>query len=291
MFNCVALTRKNLNVFKYLNTSRTQFNTLNKDFFEVYNSSNFAQQIFLRKTVFLLKRSADEYCGYIWITKEDRGIYSIDSLYVSNELEDTFACYKALLSKINQSSKYKFLCHDNLFNNMILNKLGFKIVQGTIELKYDLHSNIINFTTPDNITFEKFIRGQHELLRCKIQNNAFHSNGRIPLTVEDIYYDETQDYYIANCAIFIKENNKHIGYGQVILEDSGPVIVNLGILSEYRGKKYGRYLLLYLLKIIRECGYENAIIRVNSTNLIALNLYKDVGFKEISYKYLWELNN
>jgi GNAT superfamily N-acetyltransferase len=288
MFECVVLTRRNLNVLRNLNSLRTEFNELNKDFFERYDSSNFAQQIFLRRNVRLLKKEK-KLCGYIWFTKEEKDIYIIESMYVEYNTDNYIKGYNSLIDGVSMFSNLQYLCQTNDYNRSILNDLMFNVKQGTLELIYDINGNNINVNIPQNVSFERFVEGRDESIRCKIQNVVFKSNSRIPLTVEDIYYDESQSYYLDEGALFVKVNGEYAGYGQVILENMIPVIVNVGILNEYRGKGLGKYLLLELLKIIRDCQYSNVKIRVNTENYIALKLYKNIGFKESHYKYLWEL--
>ncbi|WP_406541200.1 hypothetical protein [Clostridium ljungdahlii] len=61
------------------------------------------------------------------------------------------------------------------------------------------------------------------------------------MTLEDIYFDEAQDYYFEKGAIFLKQNDEYIGYGQIVMENDIPVIVNFGILKEFRGKNMVRH--------------------------------------------------
>lgn len=288
MFECVALTRKNMNILRSMNRLRIYFNEINKDFFEVYDKSNFAQQIFLKRNVLLLK-SGTEYCGYVWFTREGKYTYNIESMYVMENTRDDVDCYNTLINEIPIYSTLEYMCQDNQYNFNILKTLGFIAQKGTIELIYNFDSKNIAISPPESVSFQKFIEGRDESLRCKIQNTVFKSNSRIPLTVDDIYYDEAQEYYIEDASFFIRENETYVGYGQVITENSYPVIVNVGILSEFRKKGYGRYLLLKLLEKIRDLNYKSVKIRVSSENFIALNLYKDIGFKAIHYKYLWKL--
>ena len=84
MYECVGLSKRNLNDFKKLNSTKNNFNRLNQDFFEVYNKCNFAQQIFLRRRVKLLKRDST-FIGYIWADIDDNNLCSINALNVSRD--------------------------------------------------------------------------------------------------------------------------------------------------------------------------------------------------------------
>ncbi len=110
---------------------------------------------------------------------------------------------------------------------------------------------------------------------------GFKSHDRIPLTKEDIYFDESQNYYVKDASFFIKKDDEYIGYGQVILENNIPFIVNFGILSNFRKEGYGKVLLNHILNKLKIKGFKKVMIRVSSENEIALNLYKSLGFYHI----------
>lgn len=97
-----------------------------------------------------------------------------------------------------------------------------------------------------------------------------------------------QKYYIKDAAVFIKLNDKFIGYGQVIIEKGMPLIVNVGILQAYRGNGYGKMLLLHLLHIAECMSYKKVKIKVDYNNIIAMNLYKNLGFNIVNEKIIWE---
>jgi hypothetical protein len=70
----------------------------------------------------------------------------------------------------------------------------------------------------ESVNIELFKKGFHEQIRCNIQNEVFKNDSRIPLSIEDIYYDESQKYYYDEGSIFIKKANDYIGYGQIIMD-------------------------------------------------------------------------
>ena len=91
-----------------------------------------------------------------------------------------------------------------------------------------------------NITFSIVQKDKDEKARCILQNEIFNNDDRIPINIEDIYYDEAQEYYFDKGAIFIELDNKPIGYGQIIVEDKVAIIVNFGIIEKYRKEGYGK---------------------------------------------------
>lgn len=288
MMELVKLNKKYFPELEKLNEDRLQFNQVNEDFFSVYHSCSFAQQFLLRNKVRLLKSNTD-IIGYLWYTVFDKNVCFINSMYIDNSkfngvpLKDLYGKFINFL-KPKYDVRYYYECNNTNFS--ILNELGFNKCEGVIDMKCNI-SDIIGCSDFSNVDFEVFKKGTHEALRCKIQNEVFKNDSRMPLEVEDIYFDELQNYYFDEGAIFIKQENKYIGYGQIIIDNNNAIIVNVGILNPYRGKGYGKELLYYLIGIIKSKGYEEVSIKVASNNFVALNLYKSMGF--ISYKETYNM--
>lgn len=283
MVELVKLNKKYFSDLEKLNECRLQFNKVNEDFFLIYHSCSLAQQFLLRNKVRLLKY--DSYIiGYLWYTLLDKNVCFINSMYIDNSnlkdvlLKDLYGIFINYL-KVKYDVRYFYECNGTNFK--ILDELGFIKCDGVIDMKCKV-SNIIDFPSFNNVDFETFKKGTHEALRCKIQNEVFKNDSRMPLEVEDIYFDELQNYYFDEGAIFIKLDNKYIGYGQVIIDNEHAIIVNVGILNAYRGMGYGKKLLYHLISIIRDKGYEEVAIKVAANNYIALKLYESMGF--IAYK-------
>lgn len=289
MYNIIRLSKGNIERLKEINYRRNDFNTLNLDFFEIYEKSNFAQQIFQRRNVKLVLRG-DKIVGYIWYTNIDKGKYVINSLYVDRDIVGADYPYVFKLITLNLKSKniYIYNCEVNDYNGNMLEKLNFIKGSGTIKMvnnidKYYSYQQCYNNNS--KITFKQLEKNKDEKLRCHIQNEIFKSNERVPLTDEDIYFDEIQDYYIDDGAAFIKYMDKYIGYAQYILEDNEPIIVNFGLIDEYRGYGYSKLLLMYMLHLIQQKGYRRVFIKVDCNNVPAINLYKTMKFIVLSENY------
>jgi ribosomal protein S18 acetylase RimI-like enzyme len=288
MYDCVALSKKNLNHFKKLNEANEDFNNLNENFFEVYDDCNFAQQIFLRRRVKLLKKDF-KYVGYIWTEINDGKICIVKSLNVLRRVGDfkDYAPYKILIDSISDNYTINYLCENNDYNSNVLKDIGFIKREGTLILYLNMLENI-PLILRENLEFQILKKGRDEQKRCNIQNEIFKNDSRVPLTIEDIYFDESQNYYFEQGSVFLKKDGEYIGYGQVIIENNTPIIVNFGILSRYRGNGYSKSLLSYLLKIIKYNGYNRVKIKVKNTNKIALSLYEGIGFEITKEIYNWE---
>ena len=65
------------------------------------------------------------------------------------------------------------------------------------------------------------------------------------------------------------------------------MLVNFGILEEYRELGYGQILLEYMINFAYDIKLSELFIRVTDSNYKALNLYKKTGFKFVGYYNTW----
>lgn len=284
MYKCENLSKKNFNQLLIMNKYIYTFNELNADLLEYYCNFNIAERIFLKKLVKLIKKD-DKYIGFIWYSKEDKNLYNIKSMYIEDNHRNAI---KKFLFKFKKDTRFVYECKSNDFNYHILIDIGFTKKQGTLEL-YKYIEKSYEDIEKGECYFESFRKGEQEDIRCKLQNDIFKSNSRIPLTVEDIIYDEKQEYYIEDCSVFLKHGEKYIGYAQIIMDEERPTIVNFGLISQYRGKGLSKLLIKKILNMALERGYKKIRIKVSSDNIKAINLYEKVGFKIFNEFYNWEL--
>jgi ribosomal protein S18 acetylase RimI-like enzyme len=225
--------------------------------------------------------------GYLWAFKNEDGILIINSMYIYGN-EDIINKYRLLLNSF-KGNKFLYNCRKNINNFEILTEIGFKRGKGTFNMKMSL--NNLNYTVPsEQVEFEALSKGKQEELRCNIQNDVFRNDDRMPLTIDDMLYDEYQSYYYEKGAVFIKYNKAYAGYGQIILIDNEPTIVNVGILKEFRGKGLGNLLMQYLLNLLIKNGYKEVNLKVSSENLTAIKMYKKLGFEVSGETFTWEFN-
>ncbi|MBC8059932.1 MAG: GNAT family N-acetyltransferase [Clostridiaceae bacterium] len=287
MFNCAGLNKKDLKRFEELNRRRKEFNELNENFMDDYNSLGYAFQIFLLKKIKILKCGSD-LAGFLWVNSLNKYNTTINAISVIDSV-NMYQGFNILISLIKGNSSLNYSCMKNDFNFGILSESGFKKKDGTLELSKHL-VNYNNIIYDENISFHVVEKGPLEKIRCELQNEIFKDVNRVPLKMEDIYFDELQNYYLKPGSILMRYKNNYIGYGQVIIEFNNATIVNFGILKKYRNRGFGKELLFHLLNIILIYNYNFAFIKVKSYNDGALNLYKSCGFKILSESYNWVLN-
>jgi ribosomal protein S18 acetylase RimI-like enzyme len=167
-----------------------------------------------------------------------------------------------------------------------MSTVGFAVKHGTYVLNLRLNSRFAEKHC-DEASFVTLKRGKHEKIRCELQNSIFSNVERSPLTIQDIFMDEVQDYYVNDWCIFIKYNNCFVGYGQIIMNNNQPLIVNFGIRKEYRQRGLGDLLLTYLLNLLYDSGYREVKIKVNDDNTPAYELYRKKGFIVIEEYKTW----
>ncbi|MHB1392252.1 MAG: GNAT family N-acetyltransferase [Clostridia bacterium] len=86
------------------------------------------------------------------------------------------------------------------------------------------------------------------------------------------------DYKLSRAEV----DNKIIGKVHLEISDTVSGIYGLGVLSEYRGKGYGRGILTRAIEKLKENNSKDIMLQVVVKNIYALNLYKSFGFQETS---------
>jgi len=297
------LTLNNMNSFKEMYNKNFKEINYNKDFFKCYESQNFLIKFLYRKFIRLIKING-AYIGYIWYEGVGEKYIKIWALYIDinyidlidnltlSYFNNNILLYEAIdtiensiiLTKIGfKKENYTMLLNMNItnyFNNdIILNEFNNK--KNTFKYKYNINENII-------FSLKKLNVGKDEKLRCDIQNDIFSQLNRKPLTVDDIYADMTQDYFLKDLSFFGMINNEYIGYGQIIFNRNMYTIVNFGIVTKYRGLGLSKILLSEIINKARGDGIKELYIRVDPDNTKAINLYKGIGFKEVNKILVWE---
>ena len=80
---------------------------------------------------------------------------------------------------------------------------------------------------------------------------------------------------------------KIIGTGAFVLENNSVSLFGIGLLPEYRGKGYGRFLVERLLA--EAPAGKPVVLQVSDLNAIALSLYKKLGFTVAAEQQFWSV--
>lgn len=294
MISLQKLTSQNMDEFKKVYAKSRLSENYDRDFFKLYDEQNFVVKFIFKRFLRLFTYN-NGVIGFMWYeTPIDINI-RIWALYIENRYVSLLN--ESLLKSFN-NSVLSYEAIDSNRNIYTLQNLGFKMVRPTVFMElqisnYNKDSYLLNEgyrinNTSEIIVFRTFKIGADENLRCKIQNDIFSDWNRIALTIEDVYNDLNQEYYINDLAIFIEVNNMIIGYGQIVFNRDVYTVVNFGIISEYRGRGYGKLLLNKLIILSKQRGMKNLYIRVDENNTKARNLYEWAGFEENCMISRWD---
>jgi mycothiol synthase len=179
------------------------------------------------------------------------------------------------------------ILRDSPMAKQLLTQMGFTFVRRYLELRLDLSETDlpeISKISPRCRPLQPTEEGR----LTQLQNRSFTGTwGFNPNTVEEIIYRIS----LPNCSqediILAFDSDKSIGYCWTRInfwKDKAPGeatgrIYMLGVDPDYRGKGFGRQLLLVGLSYLKNKGLRVVELTVDSGNKVACALYKSVGFK------------
>lgn len=285
MIKTKKLTKSNMDSLVELNSKSAKFNSMNEDFFELYSETNHVNRHIMKKNIKIIYFNSVA-IGYIWYANIERRKYVMKSFYVENIpfLSKNFQYIAKGNFKSNSVIIYN--SDDGIECNRFMSGIGFERVSSIKEM--EINTKNINFLKKtDEVYIGDFISGKDEIIRCTLQNKIFQSSERIPLSVDDIYLDEEQDYYIKEGSFFLMKDGAYIGYGQLVYLNNSIYLVNFGIVERYRKKGYGEQFLYLLLRKAQELAYDHIKIKVDNDNFSALSLYSKIGFESLGNTIKW----
>lgn len=233
--------------------------------------------------------------GYVFFSKPCDSFYSdrtiIDEIFIHKDYS-TQANYCSLLESARENSIFRhtkfaqILLDNNITRSHdIISLLDLSLEKKLFEMKIPVCSSR-RFETRKDINFSAFRKNVDEGKRSEIQNSIFrNSKSHRDCSIDDIMYEEGQDFFMDDGCLFLEYNGETAGYSQVVLEKypkEHPYIVNFGIIEKYRGLGLSKVLLEYTLNFIRQKGYKEAYINVDADNYRAYSLYKKLGFDRIN---------
>jgi ribosomal protein S18 acetylase RimI-like enzyme len=132
-----------------------------------------------------------------------------------------------------------------------------------------------NFEIDDIENFIKFINYNKE------DTLFFHPHKFDYESIKYILENKKEDIYLLLC-----ENDIIIGYGLLRGWNEGYKIPSLGIMvdKEYRGKGYSKKIIFFLHEIAKNKNSEYVRLTVKKDNILAMNLYKKIGYEFNDYK-------
>ena len=283
-----TLSLSNMGTFKSLYKESRSERSYDKDFFTIYNKENIFMKYIYRRFVKLIKYN-ESFIGFIWYEAPSEKYVKVLALYINPEYK------KYIKADILKELDKHILCYEEYnTKDIILNLLGFEPIMTTFMMYLELSNTNFKYLSNDllsnKLEIRNFLIGKDEELRCKLQNDIFYEEDRKPLSIEDIYSDMVQDYYLKNHCYFLSYNNEYIGYGQIIKNRGFYTLVNFGVLEEYRRLGFGTLFIKYIIDICKNNNINDLYIRVDEENNEAIKLYKKIGFNILDEIFLWQRN-
>lgn len=276
------LNSNNFENFKSLIKESKEKVEYREDFYMYYDNKSFIFKFIIRKLVKLIKVN-NNYVGYIWIENPSPKNTKLYDIYIN---EEYMKCFNSRLLLVLNSSIITYECLENDYSLALLKKLSLTRIRLTYLMKINSEKIEAKNTNP-NISYALYNSKKDAKIRCNLQNIIFKEDSRIPLSIEDIYYDEKQDYFLEDFSLFIKLKDRVIGFGQIIYSRDMYTLVNFGITPGFRSQGYGEALIAELIKLANRKGIANVFIRVEHDNFAARKLYGKVGFSEVGNFSTW----
>lgn len=111
----------------------------------------------------------------------------------------------------------------------------------------------------------------------KIREKVFIQGQNIAVDVERDIYDKEADHVV------VYEENIAVATGRLIYKDGEYLIGRIGVLPEYRGKRYGDLVVRMLVdKAFRKGAFDVFV----HAQLSAVDFYKKIGFKRFGDVYI-----
>jgi ribosomal protein S18 acetylase RimI-like enzyme len=169
---------------------------------------------------------------------------------------------------------------------------GFDYVYSWTKMRIEHKNPVVTPSLPWGITVRGLNIKKELQVWAGIQNAIFRGRPHYEMVdFESLRFHTEHSSFDRNLLILGVLSEKPVGYGTgySVLPETGEKtlkISGIGVLPEYRRKRYGQALLHELLNRAYIKGHTSSEIVVLSTNRPAIRLYEKCGFRE-RYKYLW----
>jgi len=170
---------------------------------------------------------------------------------------------------------------------LFLYKCGFFTVRYFFDMQMDLENRPLEEGGVDDADLGNFKRGEEDSLAC-LQNKIFKGSwGFCPNSAEDIrYYLDLTGVRIEE-VLCLRKNDRTIGYSWFhrlpLKDDARAMRIHMfGVDPEYRGKGWGRKILLASLSRMQRRGIRTVELTVDSENAPGVSLYESLGFSRRS---------
>jgi len=197
---------------------------------------------------------------------------------------------KALAISEENVVEYASISIPSKYERMIdlLRKLCFHVLADTYWMVCQLEetfepSGVLIFEKVQRSEVSRFLELTMEFMSGSpdsVLNIVLENLLDVPDKLRGLWYDRERLYYA-------REDGEMVGILDLNLNEG--MISNIGVAPRHRGKGYGRQIMLFALRTLKEEGLEKAGLRVHVDNKPAIHLYKTLGFgvKEQNSTLIW----
>jgi ribosomal-protein-alanine N-acetyltransferase len=177
-------------------------------------------------------------------------------------------------------------------------KCGFQFAAEEIHMKSDLTTvKFPQIDLPKGYDVKKFSDVSYEMLESPGFRTLKNSKEGLFLSMSNAEQKITLEYFfskskphIEDASLILERDGEIVGFAITRIGDNGePDIGPVGLVPEDRGKELGSYLLVRVLKSLKDSGSTTAFLDTTITNHPAQKLYRKYGFEDEYYKqfYYW----
>lgn len=189
---------------------------------------------------------------------------------------------------ISPNGKFEYYTADHELNHEVLQGIGFSNVKNHRIMNIMLDRRITPKTTHFGDLAVVTVEGNDRIReRVWVQNSVFQNKSRVPLDFQDVQKEMKNQSYIPELSMLLTADQRPVGYGQIIRNQTAYYLVNFGIVPEYQGLGYSHFLLEALLNKAKDDGLEIILLEVFEDNAKAVKLYQNHGFKTMYNKCQW----
>lgn len=176
-------------------------------------------------------------------------------------------------------------------------KCGFQFAAEEIHMKSDLSKiELPEIDLPHGYVVKKFSEVSYDKLEGPGFRTLEDSMEGLFLSMSHTEQKVTLEYFfdkskpcIEDASLILEREGEIVGFVITRLNDDEPEIGPVGIVPEARGQGLASFLLVRVLKSLKDNGSTIAYLDTTLTNLPAQKLYRKYGFEDVYYKqfYYW----
>jgi ribosomal protein S18 acetylase RimI-like enzyme len=176
-------------------------------------------------------------------------------------------------------------------------KCGFKFAAEEVHMKSDLNAiELPEKDLPDGYRLRNFSEASYDMLEAagfptlkNSKEGLFLSMSHAEQKVTLEYFFDKSRPYIEDASLILEREGEIIGFVITRSRNNEPEIGPVGVVPDARGQGLGSYMLVHVLRNLRDLGSNMAYLDTTITNLPAQKLYRKYGFEDVYYKqfYYW----